>query len=67
MWHLLFTLYVGETIQMLDKRFNGHTTRLSHPEKHDNYRMLSFNIGIFKRDTFKIQILEKHEGTGRTI
>lgn len=52
---------------MLDKRFNGHTTRLSHPEKHDNYRMLSFNIGIFKRDTFKIQILEKHEGTGRTI
>ena len=60
--------YVGETAQKLNERFNFHKTGFRHPTKHGHCRILSthFNEGLCKGATYKVQILEKLQGNGRT-
>ena len=63
-----FLQYVGETAQSLNARFNGHRTGIKNPEKHGFCRILAehFNHGNCKGASYKVQILEKLEGNGRT-
>lgn len=60
--------YVGETCQQLNSRFNGHRAGMKNPKKQTSCKILShhFNFGVCKDSKYKVQILEKLEGNGRT-
>ena len=60
--------YVGETVQRLNQRFNKHRQGIKSPQKYGTCRILSnhFNEGCCRGKTYKVQILEKLEGNGRT-
>ena len=60
--------YVGETAQKLNERINFHKTGFRHPTKHGHCKILSdhFNVGMCKGASYKVQIIEKLEGDGRT-
>jgi len=60
--------YVGETAQKLNERINFHKTGFRHPSKHGHCKILSdhFNVGVCKGASYKVQIVEKLEGDGRT-
>ena len=60
--------YVGETVRKLNERFNKHRQGIREPERYGTCRILSnhFNNGSCKGESYKVQILEKLEGNGRT-
>ena len=60
--------YVGETVQQLNERVNFHMSGLRHPKKHGHCRILTehFTTGKCKGAKYKVQIIEKLEGNGRT-
>lgn len=60
--------YVGETVQQLNQRFNGHRSGFNNPDKHGYCKILRnhFNKGICKDSKYVVQIVEKLEGSGRT-
>ena len=59
---------VGEMVQKLNERFAGHNLGINKPEKYGFCKILSghFNAGCCKNAVYKVQILEKLEGQGRT-
>ena len=61
--------YVGETVQNLSTRFNGHRIGLKTPQKYGTCKILTthFNSGLCKDSAYTVQILEKLEGNGRTV
>ena len=60
--------YVGETCQKLNERINTHISNLKHSEKNGFCKILSthFTSGLCKDAGFKVQLLEKLPGDGRT-
>ena len=60
--------YVGETVQTLNQRYTAHRNGFSNPEKYGVCRILTehFTSGPCKNSTYKVQILEKIPGNGRT-
>ena len=60
--------YVGETVEKLSHRFSGHRVGILNPSKYGCCKYLSqhFNSGPCNGSTYKVQILEKLDGNGRT-
>ena len=60
--------YVGETVQSLNERSNWHKSGFCHPKKHGHCRILCerLNKELCERAKYKVQIVEKLEGCGRT-
>jgi len=61
--------YVGETVCTVRQRFCGHRTGFTNPTKYGCCKYLSqhFSSGHCNGSTYKVQILEKLDGDGRTI
>ena len=59
--------YVGETVQILNRRYNWHRTGFNQPGK-CGFRTLSdhFDKGICCNTSSSVQTLKKLEGNGRT-
>ena len=60
--------YVGETAQKLNERFAWHNSCLLYPKKYAFCKILNnhFNEGYCKGADYKVNILEKLPGSGRT-
>lgn len=60
--------YVGETVQKLNERTNTHNSNIKHSAKNGFCKILSghFTSGLCKDAGFKVQLLEKLPGDGRS-
>ena len=58
----------GKNVQKLNETFAGHNLGINKPDKYGFCKILSghFNAGCCKNTDYKVQILEKLEGNGRT-
>ena len=61
--------YVGETGGTIRQRFQQHRMSISAPDKYSYCKYLPkhFSSGLCNGSTYKVQILEKLDGDGRTI
>ena len=59
--------YVGETVQKLNERFAGHNLGINKPDKYGFCKILSGHFNsCCKNADYRVQILEKLKGKGRT-
>ena len=60
--------YVGETVQLLNKRLNRHKSRFRNPSKYSHHKILSKYLnskGLWKWAKCRVEVIEKIKGTGR--